>query len=164
MIGNSKTENGKRKTENIFDENQKLNVVKEESKIQNPKSQIESGFTLLELMIAMFIIIILLSVALPTYQRSVQQARETVLKENLFQMRRQIDQYTADKGKLPQSLDDLITGKYLREKPIDPISEKPEWSEIMGEDSTSPDSEQGLTDVKSLAEGEDSEGKKYEDY
>ena len=164
MIGNSKTENGKRKTENIFDENQKLNVVKEESKIQNPKSQIESGFTLLELMIAMFIIIILLSVALPTYQRSVQQARETVLKENLFQMRRQIDQYTADKGKLPQSLDDLITGKYLREKPIDPISEKSEWSEIMGEDSTSPDSEQGLTDVKSLAEGEDGEGKKYEDY
>ena len=164
MIGNSKTENGKRKTENIFDENQKLNVVKEESKIQNPKSKIESGFTLLELMIAMFIIIILLSVALPTYQRSVQQARETVLKENLFQIRRQIDQYTADKGKLPQSLDDLITGKYLREKPIDPISEKSEWSEIMGEDSTSPDSEQGLTDVKSLAEGEDSEGKKYEDY
>jgi len=138
--------------------------IVDQSQIANRKSQIESGFTLLELMIAMFIIIILLSVALPTYQRSVQQARETVLKENLFQMRRQIDQYTADKGKLPQSLDDLITGKYLREKPIDPISEKPEWSEIMGEDSTSPDSEQGLTDVKSLAEGEDSEGKKYEDY
>jgi len=138
--------------------------IVDQSQIANRKSQIESGFTLLELMIAMFIIIILLSVALPTYQRSVQQARETVLKENLFQIRRQIDQYTADKGKLPQSLDDLITGKYLREKPIDPISEKPEWSEIMGEDSTSPDSEQGLTDVKSLAEGEDGDGKKYEDY
>jgi len=138
--------------------------IVDQSQIANRKSQIESGFTLLELMIAMFIIIILLSVALPTYQRSVQQARETVLKENLFQIRRQIDQYTADKGKLPQSLDDLITGKYLREKPIDPISEKSEWSEIMGEDSTSPDSEQGLTDVKSLAEGEDGEGKKYEDY
>ncbi len=133
-------------------------------KVQSPKSKIERGFSLLELMIAMFILIILLSVALPTYQRSVQQARETVLKENLFQMRRSIDQYAADKGKLPQSLDDLITGKYLREKPIDPISEKSEWSEIMGEDSTSPDSEQGLTDVKSLAEGEDSDGKKYEDY
>ena len=157
-------ENEKWKTENVFDENRKLNIVKEESEIQNLKSNIEAGFSLLELMIAMFIIIILLSVALPTYQRSVQQARETVLKENLFQIRRQIDQYTADKGKLPQSLDDLITGKYLREKPIDPISEKSEWSEIMGEDSTSPDSEQGLTDVKSLAEGEDSEGKKYEDY
>jgi general secretion pathway protein G len=94
----------------------------------------------------------------------VQQARETVLKENLFQIRRQIDQYTADKGKLPQSLNDLITGKYLREIPIDPISESQDWLEIMGEDSTSPDSEQGLTNVKSLAEGEDDEGEKYADY
>ncbi len=93
-----------------------------------------------------------------------QQARETVLKENLFQIRRSIDQYATDKGKPPQSLDDLIKGEYLREKPIDPISEKAEWSEIMGEDTSSPDAEQGLKDVKSLAEGEDSEGKKYEDY
>ena len=157
-------ENEKWKTENVFDENRKLNIVKEESEIQNLKSNIEAGFSLLELMIAMFIIIILLSVALPTYQRSVQQARETVLKENLFQIRRSIDQYATDKGKPPQSLDDLVTGEYLREKPMDPISEKAEWSEIMGEDTTSPDAEQGLKDVKSLAEGEDSEGKKYEDY
>ena len=115
-------------------------------------------------MISMFIIIILLSVALPTYQRSVQNARETVLKENLFQIRRAIDQYAADKGKPPQSLDELISGEYLREKPIDPITEKAEWSEIMGENESSPDEEQGLKDVKSLAEGEDSEGKKYEEY
>ncbi len=115
-------------------------------------------------MISMFIIIILLSVALPTYQRSVQNAREIVLKENLFQIRRAIDQYAADKGKAPQSLDELITGEYLREKPMDPITEKAEWSEIMGEDSSSPDAEQGLKDVKSLAEGEDGEGKKYEEY
>jgi general secretion pathway protein G len=135
-----------------------------QSKIQKRKSKIEAGFTLLELMISMFIIIILLSVALPTYQRSVQQARETVLKENLFQIRGAIDQYAADKGKYPQSLDDLVTEEYLREKPVDPVSEKAEWSEIMGEDTSSPDAEQGLKDVKSLAEGEDSEGKKYEDY
>ncbi len=135
-----------------------------QSKIQNPKSKIEVGFSLLELMIAMFIIIILLSVALPTYQRTVQQARETVLKENLFQIRRSIDQYAADKGKPPQSLDDLITGEYLREKPVDPITEKAEWSEIMGENANSEDGDQGLEDVKSLAEGEDSEGKKYEEY
>jgi general secretion pathway protein G len=156
-------ENEKWKTENVFDENHEALVVK--SKIQNLKSKIEeAGFSLLELMIAMFIIIILLSVALPTYQRSVQNARETVLKENLFQIRRAIDQYSADKGKPPQSLDDLITGEYLREKPIDPITEKAEWSEIMGESESSPDEEQGLKDVKSLAEGEDSGGKKYEEY
>lgn len=150
--------------ENVSDENKKLNSVENDSKIQNPQSAIQAGFTLLELMISMFIIIILLSVALPTYQRSVQQARETVLKENLFQMRRSIDQYTADKGKFPQALDDLVTGKYLREKPVDPITEKAEWSEVQGENTSSPDAEQGLTDVKSLAEGEDSDGKKYQDY
>ncbi len=105
--------------------------TEDQSKIQNPKSEIERGFSLLELMIAMFVMIILLSVALPTFQRSVQQARETVLKENLFQMRRAVDQYAADKGKLPQSLDDLVTGEYLREKPVDPITEKAEWKEIM---------------------------------
>lgn len=122
------------------------------------------GFSLLELMIAMFIMIILISVAVPTYQRSVQHARETVLKENLWQMRRAIDQFTADKGKLPQSLDDLVENKYLREKPMDPISEKSEWEEVIGEDTTSPDAEQGLRDVKSMAEGEDTDGVPYSKY
>ena len=135
-----------------------------ESKIQNPKSKIQSGFSLLELMIAMFIIIILLSVALPTYQKSVQQARENVLKQNLDTMRRAIDQYGTDKGKLPQSIDDLVTGEYLREKPVDPITETTDWTEIQGEDINSVDGDQGLKDVKSTAEGEDSDGKKYADY
>ena len=128
------------------------------------KVQGSEGFSLMELMIAMFIVIILLSVALPTYQRSVQQARETVLKENLFQMRRSIDQFAADKGKLPQSLDELVTEEYLREKPMDPLSETREWQEIQGEDPNSDDGEQGLKDIKSTAEGEDGDGKKYEDY
>lgn len=124
----------------------------------------QSGFSLLELMIAIFILIVLLSVALPIYQRSVQHARETVLKENLWQMRRQIDQYAADKGKLPSSIQDLVTEKYLRELPVDPVTEKAEWREVMGEDKMSADGGQGLVDVKSLADGEDSEGKKYEEY
>ncbi len=124
----------------------------------------QKGFSLLELMIAMFIMIILLSVAIPTYQRSVQQARETVLKENLWQMRRAIDQFSADKGKLPKSIDELVEAKYLREKPMDPILEKTEWDEVQGEDTNSPDGESGLKDVKSLAEGEDSEGQAYAKY
>lgn len=122
------------------------------------------GFSLLELMIAMFILIILLSVALPAYQRSVQHAKETVLKENLWQMRKSIDQYQADKGKLPQSLQSLVDEKYLREMPVDPIKEAAEWNEIQGEDTTSPDKEQGLVDVKSTAEGDDSLGKAYREY
>jgi general secretion pathway protein G len=124
----------------------------------------ERGFSLLELMIAMFILIILLSVALPTYQRSIQHARETVLKENLWQMRKAIDQFSADKGKLPSSIDELVEGKYLREKPVDPTTDKTEWNEIQGEDANSPDAEQGLVNVKSLSEERDSEGVSYSEY
>lgn len=139
-------------------------IGKNKLSVKTKKGKQQSGFSLLELMIALFIMIILLSVALPTYQRSVQHARETVLKENLWQMRKAIDQYAADKGKLPQSLEDLVTGKYLREMPVDPILEKPEWKTVMGEDANSPDGEQGLKDVKSQAEGEDSDGKRYDEY
>ena len=132
--------------------------------IPHPALRIQKGFSLLELMIAMFILIILLSVAFPTYQRSVQHARETVLQENLWQMRQQIDSFTADKGRMPKSIDELVEGKYLREKPKDPITEEYEWNEIQGEDPMSPDGEQGLANVKSLAEGEDLDGKPYKEY
>ena len=164
MIGNGKMENGKRKMENEIQGNQKLIALNNRFEIRNPKSKVQAGFTLLELMIAMFVIIILLSVALPAYQSSVQQARENVLRQNLWQMRRQIDQYATDKGKLPKSIDDLIKATYLREMPVDPITEKAEWLEVQGEDTTTNDGEQGLKDVKSKAEGEDAEGKRYEDY
>jgi len=122
------------------------------------------GFTLLELMIAMFIVIILLSVALPTYQRSVQYAKETVLKENLWQMRKAIDQYASDKGKYPPSIEALVEGKYLREMPMDPILEAAEWESVMGADPLNPESGDGLKDVKSKAEGQDGDGKAYKDY
>jgi general secretion pathway protein G len=124
----------------------------------------QGGFSLLELMIAMFILVILLSVAIPTYQRSVQHARETVLKENLWQMRRAIDQFAGDKGKLPRSVDDLVENKYLRERPIDPINESTEWEEIMGDDPNNPDGGQGMADVRSLADGSDGDGKSYSEY
>lgn len=128
------------------------------------KTKRQRGFSLLELIIAMFIMIILLSIAVPTYQRSVQNAREVVLKENLFQIRRAIDQYAADKGKLPGSVDALVEAKYLREKPIDPVSEKAEWEEIQGEDPSSAEGEQGLINVKTLAPGEDSNGEPFSEY
>lgn len=126
--------------------------------------QMQKGFSLLELMIAMFILIILLSIALPAYQSTVQHARETVLKENLWQISRAIDQYAADKGKLPQSLDDLVRDEYLREKPIDPITEEANWKEISGEDIYSTDGGQGLKDVQSSATGMDSNGVAYSKY
>lgn len=112
----------------------------------------------------MFILIILLSVALPTYRNSIQHAKEVVLQENLFQMRRAIDQYSADKGRAPQSLDDLVQARYLREIPKDPITEERQWDERFGDDPNSVDGEQGLIDVKSVAEGEDSQGRRYSEY
>jgi general secretion pathway protein G len=132
----------------------------------NAKRKIQNcrGFSLLELMIAMFILIILLSVALPTYQYTVQHARETVLQENIHRIENAIDQYAADKGKLPQSIQELVEAKYLREVPVDPITEKAEWNEIQGDDGFSAEGGQGLKEVKSLAKGEDSNGKPYEDY
>lgn len=128
------------------------------------KDKGQTGFSLLELVIAMFVLVILISVAVPTYQRTIKQARETVLKENLWQMRRMIDQYAADKGRLPGSLDDLKESGYLSEIPTDPITEEAEWEQEQGEDINSPDGEQGLVNVRSRADGEDSEGKKYSEY
>jgi general secretion pathway protein G len=124
----------------------------------------QSGYSLLELVIAMFILILLISVAVPSYQRAMQNAREAVLKENLWQMRRAIDQYHADKGKPPQSLDDLVTAKYLRERPKDPMTDEDNWTEVMDSEGGNSSDEPGMTDIKSSSDGVDSEGKAYSEY
>src|ERR1051325_4531299 len=92
------------------------------------------GFTLLELMIVISIIIILAAVALPQYHKTIMHARETVLKDDLFKFRSLIDQYAADKGKLPQSLDDLVSAGYMREIPKDPITDQKDWTATPGDD------------------------------
>jgi len=115
-------------------------------------------------MIAMFVVVILISVAVPTYIYTVKHARETILQENLDQMRRMIDQYGADKGKLPETLEDLKTAGYLREIPIDPLTDKAEWAEVKGDDPNATDGRQGLKDVKTLADGDDLNGKPYKEY
>ena len=87
------------------------------------------------------------------------------MKENLWQMRHGIDQYSSDKGKPPQSIHDLVKGKYLREMPIDPITEKSDWTEVKSDDtSDGQQQEPGMKDVKSASEGNDSDGKAYSDY
>src|SRR5271168_5483722 len=80
------------------------------------------GFTLIELMIVMAIIAVLLSIALPIYTKSITRAKESVLKNNLFTMRTLIDEYTYDKQKAPQTLQDLVSEGYLRQIPIDPMT------------------------------------------
>ena len=86
------------------------------------------GFTLLELMIVISIMMILMAVAVPLYQQHVIQAREAVLKQNLFQLDSLIEQYRLDKGQSPESLDDLVTAGYLPKLPVDPMTGKADWT------------------------------------
>ncbi|MBV9211848.1 MAG: prepilin-type N-terminal cleavage/methylation domain-containing protein [Acidobacteria bacterium] len=137
------------------------------ARAQSTKRKAQStnaGFTLLELMIVMFIMVILVAVALPQYQRSVVHARESVLRDDLFKMRTLIDQYAADKGKLPQSLDDLVSANYMREIPVDPMTDERTWNVIIGEDPNSREGEQGVVDVHSLSTDTSTEGTPYNEW
>ena len=117
------------------------------------KNRRARGFTLIELMIVMTIIGILASIAAPNYQRSVIKAREAVLMENLYQMRRAIDAYFVDKGKYPGGLEELVGGKYLRAVPVDPFTNATDSWEIVAptppEDGTGEPAEGGMEDVRS---------------
>ncbi len=126
--------------------------------------RLPTGFTLLELMIVISIIIILVSVALPQFQKTIMHARETVLRDDLFKMRSLIDQYAADKGKLPQSLDDLVTAGYMRELPKDPITDNRDWVIATGDDPYSTQGGTGITDVHSASGDVSSEGTPYSEW
>jgi len=121
------------------------------------------GFTLLELMIVITIIAILASIAVPMYQAVVLRSKETVLKNNLYELRTTIDQYTADKKKAPKALQDLVDAGYYRQIPIDPITNSRDTWEVVTDTSvSSPDqTESGIVDIKSGSSAVSSEGTPY---
>jgi general secretion pathway protein G len=124
------------------------------------------GFTLVELMIVMTIISILISLAVPLYQKSVIRAKESVLRNNLFTLRTVIDEYTYDKGKAPQTLQELVDAGYLRQVPIDPMTGSAESWKVIIEDAltSASQTEPGIFDVRSGSDRKSLEGTAYNEW
>ena len=120
------------------------------------------GFTFVELMVVITIIVILISMAIPIYSNTIRRSNESVLRNNLFTLRTVIDNYTGDKSKAPQSLQELVSAGYLREIPWDPISRTQSWTVVMEDASQSVNqSEPGIFDVKSTSDKTSSESTPY---
>jgi general secretion pathway protein G len=124
------------------------------------------GFTLVELMIVMAIVTIIVSIAVPLYQKSVIRAKESVLKNNLFTLRVVIDEYTLDKQRAPQTLHDLVAEGYLRDVPVDPITGSNQTWRIIMEDimMSVSQTEPGIFDVRSGSDQISLEGTPYSEW
>jgi general secretion pathway protein G len=118
------------------------------------------------MMVVMSVVTIIVSIAVPLYQKSILRAKESVLRNNLFTLRTVIDEYTYDKGKAPQSLQDLVTEGYLRQIPIDPVTGTDQsWKIVMEEATTSvSQSEPGIFDVRSGSDKMSLEGTPYAEW
>ena len=120
-----------------------------------------AGFTLLEMMIVVIIMGILMSIAVPIYNQSLLRAREAVLRNDLFELRKLISQYTLDKQKAPQSLDDLVPA-YIKVIPKDPMTNETNWETVQEDVLLSADQQDpGITDVHSASSGIGSDGTAY---
>jgi general secretion pathway protein G len=126
----------------------------------------QAGYTLIELMIVMAIISIMVSIAVPIYQKALIRTKESLLKNNLFTLRTVIDEYTFDKKKAPQTLQDLVSEGYLRAVPIDPITGSSEqWKIVMEDALTQVDQTQpGIWDVHSSSDQKSLEGTIYSEW
>jgi general secretion pathway protein G len=124
-----------------------------------------AGFTLIELMVVIMIILILVGMAAQRYEKSIQRAREATLKQDLMVMRQSIDNYTLDKQAAPQSLDDLVQSGYLRQIPVDPITQAKDWVPQYDSVVLSPDqSSTGMVEIHSSAAGPSSNGTPYSEW
>ena len=125
-----------------------------------------AGFTIIELMVVMTLIVTLSTIAVVQYQHSVVYSKEAVLKEDLFRMKEAIDQYYADKNQYPATIDDLVSSGYLRALPVDPITNSATtWETIPAPpDPNNPIAVGGVYSVKSGSDGTAMDGSKYADW
>ena len=125
-----------------------------------------AGFTIIELMVVMSLIVTLSTIAIVQYRHSVMYSKEAILKEDLFRMKEAIDQYYADKNQYPPTLDDLVSAGYLRSIPTDPITNSAStWeTEPAPADPNNPLSAGGVYSVKSGADSTAMDGSKYSDW
>ncbi len=126
----------------------------------------EAGFTLIELMIVIVVIGVLATIAIPNYVRSLQASKEAVLKEDLHVLRQQIDAYTNDKEKAPQSLDDLVSAGYMKTIPMDPMTHSnTTWVTTTDDTVQSLDqTDSGVSDVHSGSSEQGSDGRPYSEW
>jgi general secretion pathway protein G len=116
-------------------------------------------------MVVITIIVILVTMAIPIYQKSITRTKESVLKNNLFTLRTVIDNYTYDKEKAPQNLQDLVSEGYLRQIPVDPMTNTTNWQTVMEEASQSVNqTEPGIFDVHSTSNKTSLEGTPYSEW
>ena len=125
-----------------------------------------SGFTLIEIMVVMSLIVILATMGLVQYRQSIVRSKEAVLKEDLFRMRDAMDQYYADKGKYPESLDTLVSEHYIRAIPKDPITNTTSWQTVAAERDTGSTSSAspGIYDIKSESTDTALDGSSYQEW
>ncbi|GJL51008.1 type IV pilin protein [Candidatus Nitrospira salsa] len=128
-------------------------------------STYKGGFTLLELLIVVAIAAILITLAVPSFQTSSTKAKEAALKQNLFTMRSLIDQFYADRGSYPLTLEELVSEHYIRELPMDPFTKSStSWEEILEEKDQEDDSPAGIYDVKSGSDSTALDGRPYNEW
>lgn len=137
-------------------------VVRDRSRRQRRRR----GFTLLELMVVMALIVVIAGMAMASYRNSVTLAQEAVLREDLFRMRDAIDQYYADKNKYPSTLEALVSDGYLRALPEDPFTKSAStWQEVPAEpDANNPSAEPGVYNVKSGSDKVSMNGQPYNEW